>query len=257
MTGSSDLQRDARLPGPVANIGAASSCLADLERAPDDGAYGAADRADGRGGSSVSDGSSGNESGVCGNCCVHQLFEQQAAAQPEAICLIDGDRQLSYSTVNSLANQLAHYLAGAGVTADVAVGVSLPKSVQLYVSLLAVLKAGGCYVPLDPGLPAERAAFMLKQAGARLLLADPGSSVSNVSSVQTMHIGDPTAADWQCGSLPDSNLPLRCMPADLYSIIYTRWETTSQRACMHHYACRVSLHPEPACDQQIGSRLPD
>jgi non-ribosomal peptide synthetase component F len=224
MIGSSDVQRDAQLPGPVVNVNAAISRLADLGRATDDGAYGAADRPNGRGGSSGSGGtsSSGSGSGIDRSDCVHQLFEQQAAAQPEAICLIDGDRRLSYGTVNSLANQLARHLADAGVTADVAVGVSLAKSVRLYVSLLAVLKAGGCYVPLDPSLPAERAAFMLKQAGAHMLLADPGSSVSKVSSVQTMHVGDPMGADWECGSLPDSNLPSRCMPADLYSIIYTR-----------------------------------
>lgn len=223
MTGSSDLQRDAQLPGPVANVSAALSRLADLRRATDDGATGgAADRPNGRGGSSASSGTSSSGSGVDGSGCVHQLFEQQAAAQPEAICFIDGERRLSYGTVNSLANQLARRLADAGVTADVAVGISLPKSVQLNVSLLAVLKAGGCYIPLDPGLPVERAAFMLKQAGARLLLTDPDCSCSEVSSVQMMHVGDPVAADWQCGSLPDSNLPLRCMPADLYSTIYTR-----------------------------------
>ena len=224
MTGSSDVQRDAQLPGPVASSSARVGRLTTLLRGTEIDATGATDLPNGRGGSFGSGGgnNSGSGSGIDRSDCVHQLFEHQAAAQPEAICLIDGDCRLSYGTINSLANQLARHLADAGVTADVAVGVSLPKSVRLYVSLLAVLKAGGCYVPLDPSLPAERAAFMLKQAGARLLLADPGSSVSKASSVQTMHVGDPMGADWQCGSLPDSNLPLRCMPADLYSIIYTR-----------------------------------
>ena len=178
-----------------------------------------------------------------------------AAAFPSCLSRRRLPSRLSYGTVNSLANQLARRLAEVGVTADVAVGVSLPKSVRLYISLLAVLKAGGCYVPLDPGLPAERAAFMLKQAGARMLLTDPGSSISEVSSVQTMHVGDPMTADWQCGSLPDGNLPLRCTPADLYSIIYTRSETTSYCACMHVRACRLLLQLAPYSHEQIVSRI--
>ena len=225
MTAGAEQRQDRQLPAPRVHDGASVSRLSDPEVVSDASASGAAaDRPNGRGGSSASGGGSSSSGGhdIHDSGCVHQLFERQASARPEAVCLIAGDHRLSYGTANALANQLARRLADAGVTADVAVGVSLPKSVRLYISLLAVLKAGGCYVPLDRGLPPERAAFMLKQAGARMLLADLDSSFSGLPSVQTMHVGDPMAADWQGGSLPDSNLPSRCMPADMYSITYTR-----------------------------------
>lgn len=158
-----------------------------------------------------------------GATCVHQLFEQQAQQRPQAVCLIAGDQRLGYGAVNAAANQLAHSLLAAGVAANVAVGVSMQKQPALYVSLLAVIKAGGCYMPLDPELPAQRAAAMLEQAGARLLLAGSGCSFSGLRSVQVVHVGDPSSADWQSGSLPVSNPPARCTAADLYSITYTRW----------------------------------
>lgn len=164
--------------------------------------------------------------GSGGGSCVHQLFEEQAAQRPEALCFIGGEQRLSYGVVNAAANQLAHRLADAGVTADVAVGVSLPRCPSLVIALLAVLKAGGCYVPLDAGLPRARAAFMLKQAGAHLLLVEQDSSLSGLPSVQTLHVGNPEGSDWQCGSLSASNLPPRCTAADLYSITYTRFAYT-------------------------------
>src|SRR5690349_1178930 len=106
---------------------------------------------------------------------VHQLFDQQAARRPNAPALLFKDQTLTFSEINSRANQLARYLLNYGLLPEVRVGVMLPRTPDVLVALLAVLKAGGCYVPLDPEYPAERLSFMLEDAGATLLITDDAS----------------------------------------------------------------------------------
>ncbi len=102
--------------------------------------------------------------------CVHQLFEEQAERTPAAVALASGDRELTYRELNERANRLAHRLAGMGVGPEVRVGLHLERGPEMVVSILAVLKAGGAYLPLDPAYPAERLAFMLDDSGAAVLL---------------------------------------------------------------------------------------
>jgi amino acid adenylation domain-containing protein len=103
---------------------------------------------------------------------VHQLFEQQAAQKPEAPALIFEDRTLTVSEINSRANQLAHHLLSCGLEPEARVGVMLPRTPDALVALLAIFKAGGCYLPLDPEYPAERLAFMREDAGASLIITE-------------------------------------------------------------------------------------
>ena len=102
--------------------------------------------------------------------CVHQLFEAQAAATPDATAVVFGNEMLTYAELNARANQLAHALIALGVGADAPVALALERSPEMIVALLATLKAGGAYVPLDPDYPAERLAFMLEDSGARILI---------------------------------------------------------------------------------------
>ena len=92
------------------------------------------------------------------------LFERQVAARPEARALVFEQQALSYATLNRQSNRLAHLLIARGVGPESIVGLALPRSVELVVALLAVLKAGGAYLPLDPDYPAERLRFMLADA---------------------------------------------------------------------------------------------
>ncbi|WP_286953190.1 AMP-binding protein, partial [Pseudomonas sp. UBA7336] len=101
---------------------------------------------------------------------VHQLFEQQAARQPQAPALTFAERTLSYAELNVEANRLAHHLRGLGVGPDVLVGIAAERSVDMVVGLLAILKAGGAYVPLDPEYPEDRLAYMFEDSGIALLL---------------------------------------------------------------------------------------
>jgi len=102
--------------------------------------------------------------------CLHTLFSEQAARTPDAVALIDAAGQTSYADLDRRSNQLAHRLQALGVKPDTLVAVSLERSSALAVAVLAVLKAGGAYLPLDPSYPAERLAYMLDDSGAALAL---------------------------------------------------------------------------------------
>ncbi|MCA6120231.1 amino acid adenylation domain-containing protein, partial [Bradyrhizobium sp. WSM 1738] len=97
-------------------------------------------------------------------------FESQARQSPDATALVFGDAELSYAALNARANRLARRLRERGVGADVVVGLALDRGVEMMVALLAVLKAGGAYLPLDPEYPRERLAHMLRDSGAALVL---------------------------------------------------------------------------------------
>ncbi|MFK0117702.1 amino acid adenylation domain-containing protein [Streptomyces sp. NPDC090994] len=90
--------------------------------------------------------------------------ESQAARTPDATALVFGDTTLTYAELNSRANRLARHLQSLGARPGTVVAVSVPRSVELIVSLLAVLKAGAAYLPLDPDYPAQRLAYMLDDA---------------------------------------------------------------------------------------------
>jgi len=101
---------------------------------------------------------------------VHRLIERQAALRPAATALILGEEALSYSDLDMRANRLAHRLIALGVTAEQRVGLALERSVDMIVALLAILKAGGVFVPLDPHYPAERLTSMVEDSLARVVL---------------------------------------------------------------------------------------
>jgi amino acid adenylation domain-containing protein len=101
---------------------------------------------------------------------LHQLFETHAAQTPDAIALIFGDDKLSYAQLNQRANRLARYLRELGVGPEVLVGISLERGIDLVVAVLAVLKAGGAYLPLDPAYPPDRRAFMIADSQPAVLL---------------------------------------------------------------------------------------
>ncbi|MDD0977468.1 non-ribosomal peptide synthetase, partial [Pseudomonas fontis] len=102
---------------------------------------------------------------------VHQLFELQAARQPDAPALLFADQQLSYRQLNEQANRLARHLVALGVGPEVLVGIAAERGLDMIVGLLAVLKAGGGYVPLDPKYPQDRLLCMIEDSGVALLLS--------------------------------------------------------------------------------------
>jgi amino acid adenylation domain-containing protein len=109
-----------------------------------------------------------------GGRLLHELVFEQAARMPEPEAVRIGDAALSYRDLAHRADRLAARLQELGVDAESRVAVALPRSLDLVVSLLAVLRAGGAYVPLDTGYPRERLAYMLADSGASVVLADSG-----------------------------------------------------------------------------------
>ena len=103
--------------------------------------------------------------------CVHELIEAQAARTPEAIAIIGDSGRLTYGALVGQANQLAARLTELGAVPGWLIGIYAPRSPEMLVSLLAVLKAGAAYVPLDPSYPIERLEFMIEDAGVNLILA--------------------------------------------------------------------------------------
>lgn len=101
---------------------------------------------------------------------IHRTIEAQAARIPDAIAVEHEDDRLTYAELNARANQLAHFLQSQGVTNDGLVGICLERSLDMIVAVLAVLKAGGAYAPLDPAYPKDRLTLMLEDSGAQLLL---------------------------------------------------------------------------------------
>jgi amino acid adenylation domain-containing protein len=102
--------------------------------------------------------------------CIHRLFETQAYAHPGRDALRWRGETLSYGELDARANRLAHHLRALGAGPEVAVGVFLPRTPELVVALLAVLKAGAAYVPLDPAYPPERVEYMLGHTAVPLLV---------------------------------------------------------------------------------------
>ncbi|MCC5667070.1 amino acid adenylation domain-containing protein [Nostoc sp. CHAB 5784] len=103
--------------------------------------------------------------------CLHQLFEAQVERTPDEIALIFGEQSFTYRELNSKANQLAHHLQHLGVKVETPVGICLERSVEMVVGILGILKAGGVYVPLDPGYPESRLRWILDDARVPILLS--------------------------------------------------------------------------------------
>src|SRR5215470_3090394 len=111
---------------------------------------------------------------------VHDLFERQVDRSPDGVAVVCADRQLSYGELNRRANQLAHYLVERAVVPEGRVGICTDRSLEMMVSILAVLKAGAAYVPLDRTYPEERLNYLLEDAEVRIVLTrqkpEPGTA---------------------------------------------------------------------------------
>ena len=169
-----------------------------------------------------------------GERTLHWLFEQQAAARPDAVAIECGDQAVTYAELNRAANRLARCLRARGAGADTLVGVCVERSIGMVTALLAVLKAGAAYLPLDPGYPAARLRYMLEDSGAKLVLTE-----SQLAGTLGRAAGDTICLDQDAtrralAGFDDADLaPLPGLPgAALAYVIYTSGSTGQPKGVM-------------------------
>jgi amino acid adenylation domain-containing protein len=172
---------------------------------------------------------------------VHELVEHAVARAPEATSVTCGDQQLSYAELNRRANQLARSLIGHGAGAETLVAVCMDRGVEMVVALLGVLKSGAAYLPLDPGYPAERIAFMLADTSPRLLIATRAAAQSLPGlDVPVLVLDDPTTVS-VLDRLDGSDPAPRSGPGNLAYVMYTSGSTGTPKGTMiqHQSVCRL------------------
>ncbi|HYH82550.1 MAG TPA: amino acid adenylation domain-containing protein [Longimicrobium sp.] len=166
---------------------------------------------------------------------VHHRFEAQAARTPDAVALSFDGRALSYAALNADANRLAHHLRTLGVGPDVRVGICVERGMEMVVALLAVLKAGGAYLPLDPEYPEDRLRYMVADAGPAVLLTQAASAARFAgTSVPVVEV-DADAATW-AGRSAENPADAGLTPAHLAYVIYTSGSTGRPKGVMVSHA---------------------
>ncbi|MFL5542840.1 MAG: amino acid adenylation domain-containing protein [Longimicrobiaceae bacterium] len=159
----------------------------------------------------------------------HARFEAQAAIAPNAPAVVCGDHTVTFGELNRRANKLAHALIARGVGPETVVAVAMERSPALIASLLAVLKAGAAYLPVDPGTPEERVRWLLDDAAVRLVLADAAGSATLPADAVCLRV-DEAAAELE--GMDDANPAPRSQPENLAYLIYTSGSTGRPKGVM-------------------------
>ncbi|MGY4761753.1 non-ribosomal peptide synthetase [Paenibacillus caseinilyticus] len=158
---------------------------------------------------------------------IHELFEEQVERTPDSLAVVCGGEQLTYRELNARANRLAHQLRGRGVQPDQIVGLLMERSADMPAALLAVLKAGGAYCPIDPAFPEERIAVILQDSEVRLVVAS--------APVRELVPGDVEVCDTAGAGLQQDdaeNLVQINHGGNLAYVIYTSGSTAKPKGVM-------------------------
>lgn len=172
---------------------------------------------------------------------IHQLFQQRAALHPDSLALEADGNQISFGTLNALSNRLARYLRKNGVATETPVGICVDRSINAAVGLLAILKAGGAFLPLDPEYPTQRLEYMMKDSQAPVLLTEK-RHLAKISDGRFQRIL--IDADWPHIALEEAaNLPNDSLPDNLAYVLYTSGSTgrpkgvaATHRGCINRFS---------------------
>ncbi|MEM7061633.1 MAG: amino acid adenylation domain-containing protein [Cyanobacteria bacterium P01_B01_bin.77] len=175
--------------------------------------------------------------------CVHELFEAQVSKDGDAIALVHHQIQITYIALNQQANQLARYLQAQGITPGSRVGIWIRRSPQMMVAILAILKVGGTYVPLDPHYPAERLTWIVQDTQLALLLSD-GAVIPEIETlVEVVNLREISP---QLGRYGANNLSSSfSTPNSLAYILYTSGSTGKPKGVctLHRGITRLVSNP--------------
>ena len=184
---------------------------------------------------------------------VHELFEEQVRAHPDAVAAVHGDRQWTYRELNARANQLGRALLARGLRREGVVAVVTERNLDWMAAVLAIFKAGGVYLPIEPHFPADRIATTLSRAGCRLVLTEPGSTATldqaldSLSGVQTLFVD----AAYEEGHA-DGDLGVDVAPDQLAYIYFTSGSTGEPKGAMCEHAGMLNHLYAKIDDLEIG-----
>ncbi|AIX08826.1 MULTISPECIES: non-ribosomal peptide synthetase DhbF [Bacillus] len=172
------------------------------------------------------------------HACLPEQFEKQAALRPDAIAVVYENQALNYAELNERANRLARMLISEGVGPEQFVALALPRSLEMAVGLLAVLKAGAAYLPLDPDYPADRIAFMLKDAQPAFIMTNTKAAnhIPPVENVPKIVLDDPELAEklntYPAGNPKNKDRTQPLSPLNTAYVIYTSGSTGVPKGVM-------------------------
>jgi amino acid adenylation domain-containing protein len=165
---------------------------------------------------------------------VHQLFEQQALRTPRACAVTYAGSQVTYAELDARANQWAHRLRETGVGPESQVGICMERSIELVTGLLAVLKAGAAYVPLDPNYPAERLAFMVRDVQPRAILVH--AKTAEKWPALDARVINVDAESAQLERQSRQTPAISVLPENLVYVIYTSGSTGQPKGAMNTHS---------------------
>ncbi|AMS12796.1 non-ribosomal peptide synthetase [Pseudomonas chlororaphis] len=166
---------------------------------------------------------------------IHGLFEAQVERTPQALAVKAGEQSLTYRVLNERANQLAHYLRQQGVGPDSRVAICVERGLEMVVGLLAILKAGGGYVPLDPAYPLERIAYMLEDSAPVVVLAQ-GATRELLGDAPVIDLDRPVWLDQPL----DNPVIAELTPRHLVYVIYTSGSTGKPKGVINEHRAVVN-----------------
>ena len=186
------------------------------------------------------------------------LFEEQVNKTPDNIALVFEEQSLTYQELNQKANQLAHFLhQNYQIKPDTLIGICIERSLDMAIALLAVLKAGAAYVPIDSNYPEERIKYILENSKISLLLTQSfiNDKLSGFFSEFSGQLINLDRLNFE--SFPCHNLALQSKPNDLAYVIYTSGSTGQPKGVMveHKGLCNLALVEIETFDVHPSSRV--
>jgi amino acid adenylation domain-containing protein len=184
---------------------------------------------------------------------MHELFEQRVRLHPDAVAAVHGDRQWTYQELNARANQLGRALLARGLRREGVVAVVTERNLDWMAAVLAVFKAGGVYLPVEPHFPADRIAGMLSRAECGLVLTEPGSTDSLDQALDSL----PGAHKLLIGTAydeghADDDLGIAVTPDQLAYIYFTSGSTGEPKGAMCEHAGMLNHLFAKIDDLEIG-----
>jgi len=184
---------------------------------------------------------------------IHRLFAAKAEWTPDAVAVVCGDESLSYRELESRANRLARRLVGLGVGPETRVGICLERSAGMVVAMLAVLKAGAAYLPLDPAYPPDRLAYMLEDSDARVLVTQ--ASLRGLLPAGAAHAVVEVDVDAaETDAEPDEAPRAEVSPENAAYVIYTSGSTGKPKGVVVTHACATAFFA--GMDAVVGGTVP-